>query len=124
MNKWNHFTICKLILLAPTLIAAIASANPATQNVSSQPGLSQSAASTLIAVDQDSQGPTKAGAELRSGGDGGRCNWIPREIMKPAAGQCGFMDNGYPSPGIFQCGNKVVKDKCVQVCDFVRCHDL
>ena len=55
---------------------------------------------------------------------GPRCEWLPREEYRPAAGLCGFNDISVPNQGIFDCGVRSNGTSCVPHCVFKRCHKV
>jgi hypothetical protein len=54
---------------------------------------------------------------------GPRCEYIPHEIYKPAADQCGFNDASAPVLGLYECGLVSNGKACVETCTFLRCHE-
>jgi hypothetical protein len=54
---------------------------------------------------------------------GPRCEYIPHEIYKPAADQCGFNDASAPVLALYECGLVSNGKACVESCTFLRCHE-
>jgi hypothetical protein len=123
MKLPNKSIFCSQIVAVLLAFAVNTSSDAATFTTTGSYKICQSDVPGSDALAKESPSASQEEPVLRPGGNA-RCDWVPREIMKPAAGQCGFMDNGAPAPGIFRCGDKVLDDKCVAACEFVRCHDL